>query len=144
MEKRKKFLKFYLAPIVWAILIFTFSSFPTTKTTDFFLGDFLIKKTAHVIEYGILATLVFRALINSNIERKRAMFYSVLLAFFYGVTDEFHQSFTPGRGPSVRDVIIDTAGASILIYGVIGNINKLPSYLQKVYTKYIIYNAKSH
>jgi VanZ family protein len=27
------------------------------------------------------------------------------------MTDEYHQSFSPGRTPSVRDVIIDTCGA---------------------------------
>ena len=37
-----------------------------------------------------------------------------LLAFFYAVTDEFHQSFTPGRHPSVWDVVIfDNLGALI-------------------------------
>src|SRR3989338_6887274 len=102
MQKIKKILKFWFPPVLWAGLIFTFSSFPTGTTTDFYLGDFLIKKTAHIVEYGIFATLIFRGLINSNVKKEKAMWFAVILAFLYGITDEYHQSFTPGRGPAVR------------------------------------------
>jgi len=35
----------------------------------------------------------------------------IILVAIYGVTDEFHQSFTPGRTPMATDVLYDTAGA---------------------------------
>ncbi len=123
----KKLTRLWFPVFLWAGVIFTFSSFPTTTTTDFYLGDFLIKKTAHVVEYGILSTLLYRALINSGITKSRSMFFSVLIAFLYGLTDEFHQSFTPGRGPKFTDVLIDTFGASLFIYGIINQIDKMPS-----------------
>jgi VanZ family protein len=36
-----------------------------------------------------------------------------LIAILYAATDEFHQSFTPGRTPRVTDVMIDAAGAAM-------------------------------
>jgi VanZ family protein len=38
---------------------------------------------------------------------------AVLVASFYGVTDEFHQSFVPNRQSDARDVLADTAGATV-------------------------------
>lgn len=111
--KSMRFTKFWLPVILWAGVIFTFSSQPTIQTTDFFLGDFILKKTAHLIEYAILAILIFRGLVNSDVNRNKALIFSILIAFLYGISDEFHQSFTPGREPKLRDVIIDTIGATI-------------------------------
>ena len=36
---------------------------------------------------------------------------TILLAAMYGVSDEFHQKFVPGRTPDVFDAAADTAGA---------------------------------
>jgi VanZ family protein len=36
---------------------------------------------------------------------------SILSCAIYAAMDEYHQSFVAGRGPSVRDVVIDTCGA---------------------------------
>jgi VanZ family protein len=38
------------------------------------------------------------------------------LIVIYAVSDEFHQSFTPGREPKLRDVLIDTAGSFLGMY----------------------------
>lgn len=38
---------------------------------------------------------------------------SLLVGLIYAITDEYHQSFVAGRGPSARDVCIDTAGVFI-------------------------------
>lgn len=109
----KKLLKFWLPPVLWAGVIFTFSSFPTVQTSDFYLSDFLLKKSAHLVEYGILAILIYRALINYNLEKKRTILLTIIIAFLYGVTDEFHQSFVFGRTSTIRDIVIDTLGATI-------------------------------
>ncbi|MEW8956524.1 VanZ family protein, partial [Clostridium sp.] len=44
---------------------------------------------------------------------KYAQWYSVIFSFLYAVTDEFHQTFIPGRVGSFKDVLIDTTGALI-------------------------------
>lgn len=134
MQKLRRLTNLWLPLIVWAGVIFTFSSFPTVVTVDFYLGDFLLKKTAHLIEYGIFATLVYRGLINSKIENKKAMIYSVFAAFLYGASDEFHQSFVSGRTATLRDILIDTTGAAIAIYLVINNIKKMPKKIQNLFS----------
>lgn len=113
-QKIIKFFKFLFPPILWAGIIFTFSSLPTIKTTEFYLWDFIFKKTAHFVEYGILSTLIYRGLINYNVEKRKSIIFSILISAFYAITDEIHQSFVPGRGPAVRDVIIDILGAWLL------------------------------
>lgn len=140
MQKLKVLLNLWFPVLFWMALIFTFSSIQVGSSSEFYWKDFIVKKTAHLIEYGILATLMYRGLIGSKVEKKKAMYFAVLTAFMYGLTDEFHQSFTPGRGPKFTDVIIDTTGATIFIFGIIRNIKKMPQTLQNIYTKYQINN----
>lgn len=116
MERYRKILKFWLPPIVWAGLIFFFSSLPSVKTVEIYWQDFLIKKTGHMIEYGILAVLLYRAFKNSDIAKSEALFFSLLITVLYAATDEIHQSFTPGRESTVRDVVFDIIGGSLALY----------------------------
>ena len=44
---------------------------------------------------------------------------AVLLALAYGISDEIHQSFTPGRSPDVMDVVADTIGAGVGVAAVV-------------------------
>ncbi len=109
----KKLLFFWLPPIVWGILIFSGSSVSVPSFSPVAWQDFVIHKTAHIIEYSILGILIYRAFKEEKISRKEAVIYAIRVAFFYGISDEFHQSFTPTRTPRLRDVIIYTIGAGI-------------------------------
>ncbi len=132
-----KAVKFILPVIVWASVIFTFSSFPTVSTSNFYLWDFLLKKSAHVIEYGILATLIYRALVNYEVKKDKAILVAIFLAFLYGVTDEFHQSFVPGRGPKFTDTLIDAFGGWLFVYVFINKFRtKLPNVLQSLFLRF--------
>jgi VanZ family protein len=73
----------------------------------------IVRKGAHVAEYALLAfTIAFHLWIR--MKRDLQLFLlSVLFAAIYAATDEFHQIFVPGRGPQVKDVFIDTAGATL-------------------------------
>ena len=81
---------------------------------DFFIGLFLgHQKVGHFVAYGFLCVLLFRALRYSC---RPWVFHwapviALVLASFYGATDEFHQLFVPGRSGEVRDWAIDTLGA---------------------------------
>lgn len=130
-----KAVKFILPVIVWASVIFTFSSFPTVSTSNFYLWDFLLKKSAHVIEYGILATLIYRALVNYEVKKDKATLVAIFLAFLYGVTDEFHQSFVPGRGPKFTDTLIDAFGAWLFVYLIINKIKYFPNSIINIYKR---------
>lgn len=82
----------------------------------------LVRKSAHIFMYFVLGILTFNVLHGYNLNQKRVVIYSILFAFFYAITDEMHQMFVPGRSAEVRDVLIDTIGASIglaVCYGII-------------------------
>ena len=71
---------------------------------------FLIRKSAHFTEYGILGFLYMSVLILWSRAVKYRLPIVTLMCMIYAVTDEFHQSFISGRSPAVFDVVIDTAG----------------------------------
>jgi VanZ family protein len=82
----------------------------------------VIRKTGHVLGYGILNALFFRAwYITLGIVNKKTpqpWLVSTLLALMstlaIGSFDEFHQKLIPSRTSSPRDVAIDMAGALIV------------------------------
>lgn len=71
----------------------------------------LLRKGAHMAEYAVLF-LLLRAALGSGGSRRPGL-KALLLTLAYAATDEFHQRFVPGRGPSVIDVAIDGCGALI-------------------------------
>ena len=125
-----KLIKLWAPPAIWAVIIFLFSTLTTVKTVEFYWWDFVIKKTAHIVEYGILSTLLYRAFTNSGVKKRQAAIYSILTAVFYGLTDEYHQGFTPGREPKLRDVGFDTIGAILAIYTIWNLLPKMPKKLR--------------
>ena len=94
----------WLPVLVWAAVIFAFSSIPSLGTG---LGtwDLVLRKLAHVTEYAILGALLLRAL-----ERPLPAF---AVGVLYAASDEVHQHFVSGRHASPVDVAIDAAGIAI-------------------------------
>ena len=88
------------------LVIFYFSSRQTTGIggTDE-TNRFLILKSFHLIEYAFLAFLLSFAILKKK--------WAVLIAYLYAVSDEFHQSFVPGRTARFRDTMIDLIGILI-------------------------------
>lgn len=70
------------------------------------------RKTAHFMIYLVLGFVTYLAVPRVWPMRKRILFV-LLLCCVYAITDEWHQFFVPGRGPQVRDVVIDTLGSSV-------------------------------
>lgn len=127
----KKILKLWLPPIFWMAIIFFLSSRPTIKTTEIYWQDFIVKKTAHFIEYAILSFLYIRAFLASEVSRKKSFLLAFLISLVYAISDEYHQSFIPGREPRVRDVIIDSMGAIFAIYIVYSKPKWARSFVEK-------------
>jgi hypothetical protein len=94
-------------------LIFIASNTPGPDLPTFGKFDFDVKKGGHMLGYALLAIFYVRALANSKRITRGMVVAAVILSGLYAITDEFHQSFTPGRSPSPIDVMIDTIGASI-------------------------------
>jgi VanZ family protein len=92
----------WLAVVVWAAVIFAFSSVPSLST-DLGSWDTILRKLAHLVEYAVLGALLARATRRPGL--------AVALAAVYAATDEVHQLFVEGRHGSPIDVGIDTVGA---------------------------------
>lgn len=129
-SKITKFVKFWLPVFAWAVIIFLFSANPTTRASEIHWQDFIIKKSAHVFVFAVLTTLLYRAFINFDLAAKIAAKYSFLFSIVYAFTDEFHQSFTPGREPTLRDIAFDTVGVLLSLYLIINYLSKAPKVIK--------------
>jgi VanZ family protein len=61
-----------------------------------------VRKYAHFFAYSVLGLLLCLTKISKR--------HVVLIGILYAISDEWHQAFVPGRGPSIKDVFIDTSG----------------------------------
>ena len=113
---KKRFTKYWLPVILWAIAIFivsSFSRFPEPARKFYLFED--IDKFYHALEYAIFAFLIARALKNAGSRELKNNFrlYAIIFAFIYGVSDELHQYFIPMRQMSAFDLLFDGIGACI-------------------------------
>lgn len=113
-----KTLRRYLPVILWSGVIFLFSSWETLPSPQDTLLNFLLKKTAHLIEYAVLYYLAYRAANpeGSHLFKWKDTILPLVFTIFYAVSDEIHQSFVPGRHGRAADVLIDAAGALIALW----------------------------
>jgi VanZ family protein len=131
------FLRYWLPAILWMALIFIGSSdvFSSRHTSAFlvpliqWLGpdltaaqvdkiQFAVRKAGHLGEFAILGILVWRALRFTNglpapVWSWRDAGWALLIAAGYAASDELHQLFVASRWASIRDVLLDSAGAAL-------------------------------
>lgn len=100
-----------MAVLAWCALIFFASSRPNLLITDQHMLDLVLRKLAHMAEYGVLAVLLSMTLRQEGVALARARVVAILLAITYAATDEWHQTFVEGRVGSPIDVGIDSVGA---------------------------------
>jgi VanZ family protein len=144
IQKRKSLLKvaarnllrYWLPALLWTALVFiastdAFSAEHTGPVLAFLVAKLvgpmdpanfavlhaLVRKNAHVTEYGILALVYLRAFRGDFDSVWRFLWARRALAACIAVaaTDEFHQSFVASRGSSLWDVALDTAGATLCL-----------------------------
>ncbi len=115
MRIYKSILRWLPAMAVMAV-IFGFSSIPSQEMLSFGLWDLIVKKGAHMLGYGLLALAYWYGLRFDE----RGWWLALLLAVLYASTDEFHQSFVPGRHPSWVDVLVFDGGGAAIALG-LGN-----------------------
>jgi VanZ family protein len=127
----RNFLVYWLPALIWTPAVLSFSSDPFSaehtgavlkvvfgwmQPTSFDVLHFVIRKLAHLSEYGLLALLWFHAFRGGrpgwSFAWARAAF-GVSMAV--AAIDEFHQSFVPSRTSAVRDVLIDCVGALVVL-----------------------------
>lgn len=84
----------------------------------------VLHEAAHVVAYGVLAALVLLAVRGTAPWRRRDAVLAAAAAFGYGIVDEVHQYFVPGRLCSWLDLVSDAAGAVLggcLLLGLAGD-----------------------
>ena len=96
----------FAPPLLLMAAIFALSAQPDL---DSGLGvwDTVLRKLAHMVEFGLLWWLWWRGLGFGHPAP------SIAVALAYAVSDEFHQSFVEGRVGSPVDVAIDAAGIGL-------------------------------
>ena len=129
----KRFLKYWLPLLIWlGVIVLGSTDLMSAEHTSRFIVPFLrwlkpeispetiaaiqfvVRKFAHLGEYAVLALLLFRAVVCvANLTWSLWLLcVSVWIAcVVLATTDEFHQSFVKSRTASVRDVMVDGAGA---------------------------------
>jgi VanZ family protein len=101
--------RLWVPPAIYAVAIFALSSIPNPPAPPGALTD----KHLHALVYAGLALLVLRALASGDARRvnsARAL-GAAAIAAAYGVTDELHQWFVPGRVVDALDLLANAAGA---------------------------------
>ena len=87
-------------------------------------------------EYTILGFLAARAIFSLKLRSSDGFVFalSVMFCILYGLSDEIHQSFTPGRSPNLGDVMADGVGAlmgAMMYWGLMTYVGKASSIQQK-------------
>jgi VanZ family protein len=135
--------KYWLPLILWMAVIFSASTqlgspshtslvfrplmhwlFPRMSAETIERLHFVVRKTAHFVEYAVLGVLAWRVVhfdpAFGSFSPRRQYGFALLLCLFYASTDEFHQSFVPSRQAAVRDVLLDTCGSGFGLAATLG------------------------
>ncbi len=95
-------------------VLFWLSHQPGINAPMLFSGQ---DKVFHAGVYGILGLFVLGTMRPpATGYTNRQVLTSVIVASLYGISDEFHQSFVPGRNPDVWDWVADTTGALLAVF----------------------------
>jgi len=103
-------LKFWLPVVFWMVGIYFISGLPKSDVPELFPFQDVIY---HLLAYAVLAFLFGRAFKNSSpgLAPRHILLLAAFFGSLYGVSDEFHQSFVPGRSASGIDLLMDTLGS---------------------------------
>lgn len=114
VKLRSLYLLCYVVPAcAFGGLIFYLSSlsFPPEEVPSFWGLD----KIIHFTEYYIFGYLIFRCFAGwerGALKKSRAILGTIGIGVLYALTDEWHQSFVPGRDPSLWDAFFDALGVA--------------------------------
>ena len=124
-----KKIKYFIPSFILMIIIFMFSQQTGNESSglssqivlwiqtylDIPITELIVRKAAHMSEYAVLTLTFIYGFYKNQYPLKKIIVYSLICAFLYACTDEFHQLFIGGRAGQFTDVLIDTCGALITI-----------------------------
>ena len=96
--------------ILYAALIFGLSSLQKTPLDEMPFWNF--DKLVHLLEYAVFGILLMLAFRSDQIDQpmRRANLQTIIVGILYGLSDEIHQFFIPGRISSIEDLVADALG----------------------------------
>ena len=109
---RGNFKKYWVPVFLYAGFIFYLSSIPAPEVpiTGIDLSPI------HILEFFILSYLIFRALSREEISLWYIFVLAIASSTTYGITDEIHQLFIPGRHFSIFDILFNFIGSSLILF----------------------------
>jgi VanZ family protein len=97
--------------IAWAALLFILSSTPDlSPPLHVFEWD---DKLHHVLAYAPLGWLLMRSMVWRGSSTRKALWLAITLGALYGISDEIHQHFVPGRVMDWTDAAADACGIAL-------------------------------
>lgn len=107
---------FRIVPAAWVMATIWWLSDRSTLPKPFGLTSEIWSYLGHIGMFGLLGITIWYALgMNTRLLDRERTWYAIGITTAYGALDEYHQSFVPGRDPSVLDVLADFAGATIAV-----------------------------
>lgn len=91
----------------WMMFIYVLSSQSSLPMPELFSGEDLL---VHAAFYAVLGVFLAYSLAPPQIATWRRILFLTILVTAYGVFDEYHQSFVPGRDASAWDILADGLG----------------------------------
>ncbi|HMP73980.1 MAG TPA: VanZ family protein [Kiritimatiellia bacterium] len=115
MQPHVRVILFWFPALLWAGVIF-YSSSLTPEEHRLSLPFLHADKIVHAIVFGILSLLLWFAIWKTSMMTLPAcILWAFSLAALYGILDEVHQSFVPGRDATFGDVLADIIGAILFL-----------------------------
>lgn len=129
----------WILVVIWMGVIFAFShQANSSEATATYFGDFnvLVRKLGHISEFAVLFFLVRFALLSrdpmsadaneSQTQSKsrqwqvaisdKTNLIALVISVLYAVSDEWHQSFVPGRSACIEDVLLDSSAVLAAVF----------------------------
>lgn len=103
-------IKYWLPVVICVIIIFSASSIPGKAIPPIFKYQDVV---FHFAEYAFLSLFLNRALKAGGSAWAGCFYWAFLLCLLYALSDEWHQSFVPGRAASLYDIAVDGLGAFV-------------------------------
>lgn len=131
----KKLIYYWLPALLWMGLIYFLSSFHKLQASPVGWQDFIVRKTAHFMEFAFLSILFFRGFKGTTkFPDKKRYLWSLLLAVSYALSDEFHQTFVNGRSGRFFDFGVDSFGALAGLLFLFKFVKLFPDKIKKLIT----------
>ena len=92
---------------------------PDLQTIDLDGFNFIVRKSAHILQFFVFALLLWRAArINPplRIDDRRLLALILAVSLLVGGLSEAFQIFSPVRGASLNDVLLDFTGAILGVF----------------------------